>query len=148
MPKKEHHIAQANSNLEFLEKIWQFEHHDDWKVTVTFYSALHIINAHLADKGFDFRKHIDVDHAINFANTMSTARLPEKEYLAYKKLSVLSRISRYMVSSDSPSHSRVLIKTKHVAKAQKNLKTIIAHFVHKGFEIKALSLTGLQTKNS
>ena len=49
MPNFEEHIQQANSNIKFFnlinEKSQEFF---DWKVTAAFYTAVHIINAHLA----------------------------------------------------------------------------------------------------
>ena len=82
------HISQAKRNLTFLKSINALENNNwDWQVTAAFYSAVHLINAHLATKAdLHYRSHKKVDDAINPYSPLSLTKLNEKEFLAYKKL--------------------------------------------------------------
>ena len=71
----------------------------DWQVTICFYTAVHLINCHLANFGLQYRKHKDVKDALN-PYTISPAKLPEDEYSAYISLQSLSRRSRYLVNEN------------------------------------------------
>jgi hypothetical protein len=65
MPQFADHIKQANSNFLFLKSVNQTSPaHVDWQVTVCFYTALHLVNAHLAKYNQQFRNHTDVKDAI------------------------------------------------------------------------------------
>lgn len=129
------HISQANKNLQFLEYINKanFDCYD-WQVTVCFYSALHLINAHLSLHQMQYRKHVDVKDAINPKNPLSLGKgcaLPQKEYLAYTKLQSLSRRSRYLVNEkDNNLHSdkAALTYDVHLQRALRHLNTLISYF--------------------
>lgn len=129
MPLFPDHIDQANSNLRFLNHLNESSKESeffDWKVTVCFYSSLHIINAYLAEKGLHYRTHIDVRNNINPENQTSISRIDEEYYLAYLKLEQLSRRARYLVNqgnSDSSKASHTY--SKHYAKALRHLNTMI-----------------------
>jgi hypothetical protein len=96
------HITQSKSNLDFLNKLnvgvpdsW------DWQVTVCFYTALHLISAHVVNKtGKNYLSHTSINDAINPTTQLSIAKLDETTYLAYNKLYQLSRRSRYLISED------------------------------------------------
>lgn len=134
------HIAQFQKNVHFLEFISAADYPCcDWQVTVAFYSALHLVNAHLVRKmKQNYISHTDVDKAINPNNQTSLARLNEDVYTSYKSLYNLSRRSRYLVSEkpsirkeESADHTVLAVKVtheKHVAKAKKHLNGIIAFF--------------------
>ena len=101
MPQFEDHIAQAERNFRILEQVNKHIHNSqDWQVTIIFYTALHLVNAHTAKVGLQYRKHSDVMHAINPFNTTSLAKLDENIYVAYESLMSLSRRSRYLVNPD------------------------------------------------
>ena len=92
MPRYEDHIKQVNSNLQFLQKINQnAPDHLDWQVTVCFYSALHLVNAHLATLNLQYRNHTDVRDIINPYNKLSLGKLPEDEFVSYDSLFSNSR---------------------------------------------------------
>jgi uncharacterized protein (UPF0332 family) len=99
MPEFDDHVLQAKRNLSFLQKINdQIEDCFDWQVTVCYYAALHLINAHTAKFGLQYRKHVDVIDAINPMHRLSPTKLPEDEYVAYIALQSLSRRARYLVN--------------------------------------------------
>jgi len=104
------HLVKAKSNLTFLERVCKNEpSYWDWKVTISFYSAVHLINSHIAQKaGLHYRSHEQVIAAINPNETMSVCKLKEDEYLAYVKLRNLSRRSRYLVSDKGATKTQGL----------------------------------------
>ncbi len=134
MAQVDEHIAQVKKNLNFLNNISQIPESLDWQVTVCFYSALHLINAHLASNGLQYRKHSDVDNAINPFNKIKLCALPQEVYTAYSSLYKLSRRSRYLVDlkdNNINSNQGCLIYEKHLGRALKHLDTILIHFVDK-----------------
>ena len=130
MASFDEHLKQAKSNLTFLENICKNEKdYWDWKVTISFYAAVHLINAHIANKtGQHFRSHEQVSMAINPNEMMSTCKLDETKYLCYAKLRNLSRRSRYLVSDLAKvTETRAFFTyDKHFARAIKNLDVLIS----------------------
>lgn len=130
MAKFDDHISQAKRNFTFLENanntlIDCF----DWQVTVCFYTALHLVNGHLATFGNQFRKHSAVKNAINPENHSLQSKLPEDEYVSYITLMSLSRRSRYMVNDkDLGSETAFLIHEIHLAKALRHLDKLVIYF--------------------
>lgn len=134
MAKFDDHILQAKRNLSFLQSInTTLKDCYDWQVTVSFYAALHLVNAHLSKHNLQYRKHKDVNHALNFSNQLSAARLPEDEYISYTALQSLSRRSRYLVSEKDgnlTSDDAFLTYDKHVSRAFRHLNRLITHFCY------------------
>lgn len=132
MAQFDDHITQANRNLNFLSAINRnVTDCCDWQVTACFYAALHLVNAHLSKYNLQYRKHKDVNYALNFASTTSPARLPENEYLAYTALQSLSRRSRYLVNEKDQNLNSVqpfLTYDKHLARSLRHLNLLIQHF--------------------
>jgi hypothetical protein len=132
------HIQQAKHNLRFLEfanpsgSIYY-----DWQVTICFYTALHLVNAHLSLFNMQYRKHVDVKDALNPKNAQSIATgsaLPDNEYLAYMKLQSLSRRSRYLVNEKDgniASQQAFITHDIHLNKSLKHLNTLINFFSRK-----------------
>lgn len=138
LPQFDKHITQAKHNLLFLEHINQTSiTFFDWQVTVCFYAALHLVNAHLSLHQMQYRKHVDVKDAINPKNQRSfniDSALPDNEYLAYTKLQSLSRRSRYLVNEKDAnlSSDQVFLTYEiHLSKSLKHLNTIINYFCSK-----------------
>ena len=131
MPSFEEHITQVNRNLNFLTNINNsISDCCDWQITVCFYSALHTVNAHLSQFDLQYRKHSDVNHAIN-SYTYSPGRLPEDIYIAYMSLQSLSRRSRYLVNEKDnklKEERAFLIFEKHLAKGFRHLDLILNYF--------------------
>ena len=77
-----------------------------------------------------YRKHSDVNYALNYA-TISPARLPEAEYLAYTSLQSLSRRSRYLVNEKGGNISAeraFLTFEVHLARALRHLDKLLVYF--------------------
>ncbi|NBC83750.1 MAG: hypothetical protein GVY19_10245 [Bacteroidetes bacterium] len=156
MPKFEEHLAKSKDNLQFLENICKNESaYWDWKVTVCFYTALHLINAHIANKtGQHYRSHEEVENAINFDNQLSLCALSQNDYLAYKKLNALSRRSRYLVNENlhDKRTSAFFTYDKHFKRAVKYLNTLMEYFNNeyqpdfKKIEIKCIELNNTDLK--
>jgi hypothetical protein len=132
LAKYEDHIAQAKRNLTFLVSINNsIQDSYDWQVTACFYTALHLVNAHLSKYGLQYRKHKDVNFALNFANPTSPARLPEDEYISYTALQSLSRRSRYLVNEKDHNIGSIeafLTYDKHLARSLRHLNKLLEHF--------------------
>ena len=98
----------------------------DWQVTISFYTALHLVNAHIFQKtGNSYTTHSQADAVINFANSLSIAKLPQDEYLAYAKLQMLSRRARYLMSEEKRTS---FTDEKHFVKAITHLDKLITFF--------------------
>ncbi len=126
------HINQANSNIAFLQNINNsIDNCIDWQVTVAFYTALHLVNAHISSNGLQYRRHTDVKDVLNPYNKLSLLKLPEDEYIAYVSLQSLSRRARYLVSEKDgnlANSAAYLTYEKHLAKALKHLDVLMQHF--------------------
>lgn len=130
MPSFPEHIKQAKRNLTFLANTnnavsdcW------DWQVTICFYSALHLMSAHLANKGLQYRTHKETDTMLNPYSSLSVGKIPEPIYLAYSKLMRLSRRARYMIDEKNPASTRACyISEKHFSKALRNLDAVLTYF--------------------
>lgn len=128
----EDHIAQAKHNLQFLGIVNRSTNdYPDWQVTICFYTALHLANAHLSKHSLQYRQHKAVNYALNPFNSESKYRLPMPEYEAYMSLQRLSRRSRYLVNEKDGNVARedsFLTYEKHVAKAFRNLDKLLVYF--------------------
>ena len=133
MAQFDDHANQAERNLQFLEQInGNVKDCVDWQVTVCFYTALHLINAHLANFGLQYRTHNSVKDALNPERQTSVSKLPENEYTAYVGLQMLSRRSRYLVNEkdgQTSSQQAALTNEKHLVKALRNLDKLLMFFV-------------------
>lgn len=148
------HLLQSKSNLRFLEKVnsnvsdsW------DWQVTTCFYSALHLISAHIADKtGKNYLSHHQVSHLINFEEQLSPAKLDQQTYISYQKLLLLSRRSRYLIQINEQNKSSDIMPVcltydKHFKKAVYHLD-IIMSYMSKNYNVTfdSLSLNCIELK--
>ncbi|SOS48551.1 conserved hypothetical protein [Tenacibaculum dicentrarchi] len=127
------HITHSENNLDFLSKVnSNINDSWDWQVTVCFYSALHLMNAHIVAKTTkNYLSHSQVAEVINPYNQLSVAKLDEQTYLSYNKLFQLSRRSRYLLSENFKKGGIVDIQPacitydKHFKKAIYHLDIII-----------------------
>ena len=126
------HIAQAMSNFRFLETVNRnVTNYYDWQVTVCFYSALHLVNAHLTKHSLQYRQHKDVNHALNPEVAVSVSKLPMDEYEAYIGLQRLSRRSRYLVNEKDGNVSTekgFFTYEVHLGRAIRNLDKLMIYF--------------------
>ena len=149
MSRYQAHLRQANSNLEFLGKVNRLDpHRYDWQVTIAFYSALHLVNAHLCEYGAHYRSHHDVKDAINPVRRRPSA-LSRQAYTDYQKLFRLSRRARYLVDETSPDATRVAhTSEKHFAQAARRLDSLLAYFTKELEEYTLGDVTLTSTKLS
>ncbi len=138
MPSFQDHVKQFSENLQFFERVnGHFPDQFDWQVTVCFYAALHLINAHLAKLGMQYRTHSDVTNAINPENLMSVMRIPVDPYVAYISLLNLSRRARYLINTENVKlETASFTYDKHLAKAVKKLDVLISWFANQYPEVK------------
>jgi hypothetical protein len=105
MPSRSEHLEQARKNLAHAERLLREWGADEtavqWAVTATFYSAVHLIDAYLADFGVHPRNH---EHR---ALLLQTA--PDDLYVAYRSLYDASRQARYDVRRFRPDQVGLLI---------------------------------------
>jgi len=111
---------------------------------------LHLAIAHLSTHGLQYRKHHDVNFALNPDVPVSISKLPQDEYDAYIALQRLSRRSRYLVNDKDIRNERVfLIYDKHLAKAVKYLDKLLAYFSKKyQVELPAIPFTCPELKRT
>jgi hypothetical protein len=156
----EEHITQAKSNLEYLSKInFNINERWDWQVTVCFYSAVHLMNAHIIVKTKkNYLMHKQVDTVLNPFSQFSLSKLDEDTYTSYVSLSNLSRRSRYLsnenvIKNDDDIKSGCFTYSKHFKKAISHLEIIINYMVknHKTeinkIDLKCDDLSHLKLKN-
>lgn len=97
MPGVGRHIEQARSNMAFTESAsFADGGYRDWCVTGLFYTAVHLIDARLADL-LDSRGH-PKDHTVRWDRLdqlLRTSVLPQDVYDAYQELWDLSIKARY-----------------------------------------------------
>lgn len=154
LPSFQDHIFQAKHNLAFLETVNQAAKDCyDWQVTACFYSAVHLINAHLSLHNMQYRKHVDVRDAINPKNAEAVQKgsaLADGVYLAYVKLQSLSRRSRYLVNDNDgnlASQQAFMTYDVHLARALRHLNTLIVFFTSQyalSFDQIAISCPGIK----
>jgi hypothetical protein len=130
------HIRQAKGNISILSEFNQkIENGWDWQVTITYYVAVHLMNAHLAKKANLHYKTLEQVKNALFSQT-SVAKIPDDVYTSYVKLEGLSRRSRYLCHEDNSGQPQLPFLTydKHLKKALKNLDKIIS-FISKEYKI-------------
>ena len=122
------HIFQVENNLSFLKEVeTKIDNYFDWKVTICFYCAVHLANAHLSKFGLQYRQHNEVNFALNPETETSLSKLPENEYVAYITLQQLSRRSRYLVNEKDgnlKNSNAFLTHEKHYERAKKHVYTL------------------------
>lgn len=147
------HINQAKCNITFLQNINNIvDDCIDWQVTVAFYTALHLVNAHISSSGLQYRRHTDVKDVLNPYNKLSLLKLPEDEYTSYVSLQSLSRRARYLVSekdNNLADATAFFTYEKHLAKAFKHLDVLMRYFTTRyTFELPILTVKCIELKLS
>ncbi len=142
------HIKQGKDNLEFLENVnREFSKVYDWQVTISFYTALHFVNAHVKKTmGVYHTTHKDLSNIINpNCRVTNPAQMDEDSFVAYEALFVLSRRSRYLYNQKGQSESSFTY-SKHLAKAIRHLNKVMKFIDDKhsiGFDTTKISCVGL-----
>lgn len=136
------HINHSKSNLDFLQKInCSVNDRWDWQVTTCFYSALHMINAHVVDKTKkNYLSHNQVANMINPFEPLSVSKLDSDTYASYIKLFHLSRRSRYLLNENFKKGGSEEIQpisstySKHFQKSIYHLDKIM-EFINKEYKV-------------
>lgn len=125
------HITRAKQNLAFLIQInSQPTHSWDWEVTVCFYAAVHLVDAHLAmTPDVHPTSHKERKHLIS-PSSAGVHQLPTQIYLRYRKLEGLSKRARYMCDEDPSKLDNSPHPTydKHLGRAIKILDELLEYF--------------------
>lgn len=116
MPSTEEHIKKYNENKKLLETNLNIKKCNfyNWIVTVSFYAALHLVEAKLAEKGFDSRDHLGRNNNIARFNQFKAIRNE------YKILYDKSRIARY--DGTFMNEKKGLFALRCLAKIEQTLK--------------------------
>lgn len=130
MPTFDSHLTQAKKNLDFLSKVDSIPEFWDWKVTISFYVAVHLVNSHIAKiTGSTFRTHEQVYQALNPKSNRPT-KISLDPFFAYEKLKMYSRQSRYLIEDKASKHTQVakLTYSVHYKKSIHHLNTLLEYF--------------------
>ena len=104
----------------------------DWQVTIAYYVAVHVINAHIAKVAdLHYRTHEHVKVSINPYNQLAICRIPEDIYLSYTKIEALSRRARYLCNTErriANNETAQFTYDKHFAKAIRHLDNLLEYF--------------------
>jgi hypothetical protein len=123
------HILQAEHNLAYLRQIIHQLHPRNlsWEVTVCYYVAVHLVNAHIESQlKVSYQSHDRIKKAL-FYDRHSSARISKQAFDTYNQLTRLSRIARYLFDSQT-ALTPVQITQQHRADAELYLNRLIAYF--------------------
>jgi uncharacterized protein (UPF0332 family) len=136
---KQEHIEHFRHNEKFLDVVITASPNSffDWKITVCFYSALHLVRAFLVTKGVE---HVDSHHTtLNCldpnAEKVPAIHLPIADlYRPYSHLYLLSRKARY----DGFLHRKEFEETQqdNLEEAMVSLQKIKDALANQGFVVK------------
>ena len=108
------HLAKAKHNEKFIKLINDSIKDDffDWKITISFYAALHYLKAFLKLKNvFGGNTHTQIDNLINPNSNTKKINIPDNIYSSYQVLLNNSRNARYSVYKNS-DFQVLLLKVK------------------------------------
>lgn len=103
------HIKQAEHNRSFLTCIEREFNADffDWKITVIFYEALHLLKAYGESKRINIgNSHIEINRNIHFKYG-NKLKLNQQTYKSYIRLYQYSRTARYDGITDIASFQKM-----------------------------------------
>lgn len=154
MPEFDSHVKQAKRNIDFLEqsnlsKVKYF----DWYITTIFYSALHLINAHIVkSRDLHFNAHSKVNNAINPERPITICPVSEDCYKSYLALRKKSRVSRYLCrdnSSNEQMQKAVYVNEKEFKRAILHLDAVLDYFsTTYGVDFKKTNIHSLYLKDA
>ncbi len=119
MPNVKKHLEKAKSNREFLNHIGDTENtrYPEWYVIVSFYIAMHYLEAVLCEKcALHAKSH---EQRSEYLRTRLRGKLDHEVILAYDALQIQSRHARY----EAPENNNEILK-QYCRDAQKNLEII------------------------
>lgn len=150
MAEFDEHVAQAKRNLSILYDVHlKVSDSWDWQVTIAYYAAVHLMNAHLAKRlNLHYNTHEKVKNAL--FKQLSPCKIPDDIYAAYIRLEGLSRRARYLCHENGDnSTDEHLTYDRHLKKSLTNLDRILTYF-NKLYriEFQVFSLDFIEIKNS
>ena len=92
------HLSQASHNKDFLEFTHQNhpEKYFDWKITIAFYVALHLLKSLALKRGKPLGdSHSDIRKALNNRNKSKLFQFPPRQWIVYEGLFNYAHTSRY-----------------------------------------------------
>lgn len=126
MPKEPDHLQRTRDNLDFLIAN-QSSTHLHWLVTTTYYTALHLIDAHLSKLNIHPPNHDKRKEVIQAASPFKGASVTSGCYSSYCALEGLSRMARYMCNEKNNGNSDQAHPTgpRHLKEALRHLTIVI-----------------------
>lgn len=122
------HINQAKKNIStFCAVNAGIPDSWDWQVTMLYYAAVHLVNAHIAKRE---NKHFQTHNRVKNAIYSGPCALPQNVYLAYVKLERLSRRARYLCheKTEGVEMNAHFTHSLHLSRSVKNLDEILVYF--------------------
>ncbi len=126
MPNPSQHLLQFEHNNNTLSLLCRISPFDswDWKITICFYAALHLIHTHLAESNSHPTTHNELKKIINpFSSSDKLKKISFASWENYSALENRSRKSRYLLNFKIIGGSE-----KEFRKALKNYNTILVEF--------------------
>lgn len=124
------HFNRAECNLSALQTMLNADH-CDWQITISFYTALHLVSAHMAKYGEHAHRHDLTKLAILPSAKNGPAQVDKETFAHYCTLEGLSRMARYLhkdgKAKDAPLYP-VVIKPEDSAEALECLHAIMKYF--------------------
>jgi len=105
MPSPEAHRKQARHNQEVASQLEAVAL--DWAITAYFYAAAHLVRAYLAEHGYSFRTHGDVDKHLR--EVVNNKLLSPAAYQAYVNLYRNGLRARY--DCEPPEELKAVLET-------------------------------------
>jgi len=148
------HVQRATDNLELFQEFNSTKPQEKkWQVTFLFYSALHLMQAHLVRCNNYAIHHSERKEKLFFGNSREFGGLEEEVYEAYIHLEKLSRRDRYMSHGtaknavDALNQPAAIMKHKHILQAVRDWNVVCAFF-HKryGIQMKCIKVNCLSAK--
>lgn len=129
------HLNQASHNYKFVHECCE-KHPDlffDWKVTATFYTALHLLRAFCENRGVKVGKnHTEIRVALNPGGKPVTP-FKRHAWVAYNKLQEYSEVSRYDTFLDAELENE--IQRDNFEHCKNLLAELEVYFSGEGIEI-------------
>lgn len=133
------HIDQANHNVEFhncINSNFQ-DKFTDWKITVLFYVAIHLIKALAAKNNKAIgSSHKEINANINPTNPNATFKISRKAWRSYQTMYQMSKNSRYKGITD-PETFELLLKSDYESSLE-NLAYLTKYSSGRGIKVNSV----------
>ena len=106
MPSHSQHIDKFKHNIKFIDSGEISSKHNDWKVTIIFYAAVHLIEAYLSQNGYHTESH---KSRFNWINKIPSLKAIAIDYQTLYNYSIKSRYMCYHYKDDEVEVIRGLL---------------------------------------